>query len=107
VTQFYYFNRGVEARGTGQIKHIWKGTEAEPDAYVIGSARPLKDLKVPFAADVDKILSVVQQGVTTVHVIGTVENPKVKSAAFGDIGQALRSVILSDVKQETRTTPGQ
>jgi hypothetical protein len=107
VTSFYYFNRGVEARGAGQIHEIWKGGDAQPDAYVIGSARPLKDLKLPFAADVDKILSVVQHDVTTVRVGGAVSEPRVKLAAFGEIGQALRAIILSDVKSETRSTPGQ
>jgi hypothetical protein len=98
ITNFYYFNRGVEAHGTGQIADVWKAGDALVAGYVIGSIRPLKDLKLPFAADFDQILSVVQRGVTTVHVTGPVNKPKVEPALFGDMGNALRTLILGDVK---------
>jgi hypothetical protein len=99
ITNFYYFNRGVEAHGTGRVEDVWKGGEAQISGYVIGSIRPLKDLKLPFAADFDQVLSVVQRGVTTVHVAGPVDRPKVEPALFGDIGNALRLLILGDVKR--------
>ena len=96
-----YFNRGLQARGSGRLTNIWGGPDqAKLDGYVIGTLRPLKDLKLPFAADVDKILSVVQQSVTTVRVEGTLHHPKPRSAAFSEAGETLRRILVGDVRQE-------
>ena len=100
ITEFSYFNRGFEALGTGRIEDVWKAGDAGLGGFVIGSVRPLKDLKLPFIADIDKIFVVVQRNATPVRVSGTVKDPKVASALFGDIGQALRALILGDVKGE-------
>ena len=107
ITGFYYFNRGIEARGTGRISDVWQLGNAELSGFVIGSVRPLKDLKIPFAADLDQILTAFQRGATTVRIAGTIQKPKADLALFGDITQGLRTLILGDVNAETRSTAGQ
>ena len=107
ITRFYYFNRGIEARGTGRVTDIWRLGDAQLSGFVIGSIRPLKDLKLPFAADLDQILTAFQSGATTVSVAGTVQKPKANIALFSDITQGLRTFILGDVNAETRSTAGQ
>lgn len=107
ITSFYYFNRGVEARGTGRITDLWQLGNAEMSGFVIGSVRPLKDLKIPFAADLDQILTTFQRGATTVRVAGTIQKPKASIGLFSDITQGLRTLILGDVNAETRSTAGQ
>ena len=107
VTSFYYFNRGIEARGTGRISDVWQLGNAELSGFVIGSARPLKDLKIPFAADLDQILTAFQRDAIPVSIGGTIQKPKARLALFSDITQGLRTLILGDVNAETRSTAGQ
>jgi hypothetical protein len=69
-------------------------------ATLVGSARPLKDLRLPFMADIDEILSAVQANVTTVRVEGIVRQPKVRTATFDEIGEEMQQVLLGEVKTE-------
>src|SRR5262249_39996991 len=56
-----YFNRGVEAWSSAlKIEDIWNLPHSKIEGYVVGSARPLSALKIPFLADVDKIMAVLQ-----------------------------------------------
>jgi hypothetical protein len=107
ITSFRYFNRGIEVRGVGQLTDLWLGGDSGVNAYVLGSVRPFKDLKLPFIVDLDKVLNVIQQGSNPARITGTLKHPKVDPALFADIGQGLRSLILGDVTSETRSTAGQ
>jgi hypothetical protein len=70
------------------------------EGYVVGSARPLSALKIPFLADVDQIMAVLQSNLTTVKVSGTVEQPQVKTATFSDVGDALKRFMGAQVQGE-------
>lgn len=98
-----YFNRGVEARSSSiDIGDVWRMPHAPIFGYIVGSARPLKDLKLPILADVDQILNVVQSGLTTVKIEGTVADPKVKTVPFSEASDALKRFIVGEVNSEQR-----
>ncbi len=102
----HVFNRGIEIRAVGSISDIWDLPDSPLSGVAVGSARPLSNIKLPFMADVDQVLGVLQSNVTTVRVEGTVRKPKVQSATFDDIGEAMRKLLLGDVKAETRGSAG-
>ncbi|MEA2707686.1 MAG: hypothetical protein QOF78_287, partial [Phycisphaerales bacterium] len=98
-----YFNRGIQARSSSiDIAEIWNMPDSKIFGFIVGSARPLKDLKLPLLADVDQILNIVQSGLTTVRIEGTVAEPKVKLVPFGEVNEALKRFIVGEVKNETR-----
>jgi hypothetical protein len=94
VASLSYTNRGIEVEGNGTIIDVWKGPDARLDGYMIGTAHPLRDLKLPFAADVDKVLAAVQQNATPVRIQGTLKDPKVKPTLFSDIGDAFKALLV-------------
>lgn len=106
ITRFYYFNRGVEARATGTVFDIWNMPDSKLIADVVGSVRPLRDLKLPFIADVDKLLTALQGTLATIHVEGTVHDPKIRSVPFAGISSSLRELILGDVRPATEVPGG-
>jgi hypothetical protein len=101
-----YFNRGVQARSSSiDIANVWQTPDSPIFGYIVGSARPLKDLKLPLLADVDQVLNVLQQGLTTVRVEGTVAEPKARLATFDEVGDAFKRFIIGDVNAEARGKP--
>jgi hypothetical protein len=97
----HYFNRGVEAWSSAlKIEDVWNMPHSKIEGYVVGSARPLSALKIPFLADVDQIMAVLQSNLTTVKVSGTVEQPQTKTATFSDVGDALKRFMGAQVQGE-------
>ncbi len=99
-----YVNRGVEVRASGEVKDVWQGGNSPVSGHVIGSARPLSSIKLPFFAETDKVLSVLQSSLTTARVEGTVNDPKPKIVPFSDISSGLRRMVVGDVQPETQGT---
>ena len=79
----------------------------ELDADVVGSVRPLRDLRLPFVGDVDKLLSALQGNLATIRVEGTVHDPKVQTEPFAGISSSLREFILGDVRSQTQNAAGE
>ncbi|HEV8604124.1 MAG TPA: hypothetical protein VGQ99_02085 [Tepidisphaeraceae bacterium] len=102
LTNLYYRNRGAEIRASGQALDILRGGDSPIRGYVVGSARPLRELKFPFFAEADDILNALQKSVTTFHVTGRLHDPILQSAGFNEIGSDLRGFILGDVTSEQR-----
>ncbi|MBA3338969.1 MAG: hypothetical protein H0T54_04340, partial [Geodermatophilaceae bacterium] len=94
-----YFNAGTEIRAVASIDQIWMMPESKLSGTATGTARPLANMKLPFLADLDTILTVVQANVTNVAVDGTVHNPKVRPVTFDEIGTDLRAMVLGDAKK--------
>ncbi len=101
-----YFNRGVEARAASiDISRLWDAPDSPIEGFIVGSARPFADLKLPLLADVDQILSVVQSGLTAVKVEGTLHNVKSRGAQFDELGDSLKRLIVGDVHASKGQTP--
>ncbi len=95
-----YFNRGVEARSSSiEIRDVWDIPRSHVFGYIAGSGRPLKDLKLPFLADVDQIMGVLQQSLPTVKLDGPLEHGgNAHIVPFGEAGDALRRFIVGEVQ---------
>jgi len=101
-----YFNRGTDLWASAAVVNVFKGTESPIEGSAAGSARPLKDLKLPFMADFDKIVGALQGGVATVSLEGTLGNPNPKVIPFAQAGEAFRRFMVGEVKNEVRGTAG-
>jgi len=102
LTNFYYNNRGIELRASGRALDIFRGGDSPIEGYAVGSARPLREMKLPFFAEADDILNALQKSVTTFRVGGTLAHPLLFSAGFSEITHDLRGFILGDLTSEQR-----
>jgi hypothetical protein len=101
-----YVNRGVDIWTSATVLNVFAGLDSPIEGTAAGSARPLRDLKLPFMADVDKILAALQGGLATVRIGGTIRTPDVKVIPFAQSGDAFRRFMVGEVKNEVRGTAG-
>jgi hypothetical protein len=101
-----YVNRGVDVWASATVADVFQGTRSPIVGTAAGSARPLKDLKLPFMADVDKVLAAFVGGLATVEIRGTVREPDPKVIPFAQSGDSFRRFLIGDVKNEVRGTAG-
>jgi hypothetical protein len=99
ISNGHYFNRGIDAIGSLTINDIWDIKKSPIEGGVVGTARPLKDVKLPLIADADKLLANLQSFLTAVGIDGTLENPKVYQTTLTNFGGGLQKAILGDVKR--------
>ena len=102
VNNVRYVNRGTEIRATAVVRDVWQVPQSPIEGTAVGSVRPFSSIELPFLADVDDVLAVIQRDVTSVNVEGFVADPKIQPIPFGEIGAGMRSLILGDVRSETR-----
>jgi hypothetical protein len=95
-----YFNRGVQVRARAELKDIWNLPDSPLDGVVIGSLRPLKDIKLPYMADADRILNALQQDLTAVRVKGSARRYEVVPISLDQAGETMRNVILGEVEKK-------
>jgi hypothetical protein len=111
ITAFRYFNRGVEVRAVGEVRHLDRGRDATVRATAYGSIRTLKDVKLPIirsiVPDLDQIVSAIQQNGVSVFVSGTVFKPKVDPVLFSDLGAQMRELLIGDYRQANDAPPQQ
>jgi hypothetical protein len=102
LNNIHYFNRGSEMRGIVKVDEIWKLPASPVSGTAVGTARPFRDIRLPFLStyDLDTILTVLQTDLTTVGVRGTVHQPEIVPLAFSDLGDAMRMFILGDFDRE-------
>ena len=93
-----YFNRGVEVRAAAMIHNVWHLPDSPLEGTLIGSLRPLKDIKLPFFADADHVMNALQQNVTTVKVMGTARKYDVVPSSFNEVGDTMRGLLLGEVQ---------
>lgn len=98
VSNLIYRNRGVEIRAAGTMDDVFAGARSPVRGYAVGTARPLRELKLPFAADLDDILNALQQAATTVQIGGTLGRPEQKIATFSEIGESLRQFVVGEAR---------
>lgn len=61
----------MEVRGAGAIKDLSLGLDSPVEDYAIGSTRPLKEIRLPGAAELDKLMTSLQKSVASVRIEGT------------------------------------
>ncbi|HSI32895.1 MAG TPA: hypothetical protein VK986_04835 [Tepidisphaeraceae bacterium] len=107
IARSKYFNRGVDLYAAVTAVDVFKGVDSPLTGTAGGSARPFKDLKLPFMGDVDKLLSALQGNVATVNIGGTIADPKIKAVPFAESGGAFRRFLVGEVQNEVGGTAGQ
>jgi hypothetical protein len=103
ISSLRYFNRGVDAYGLATIGKVSKYPACPLSGEVVGTLAPLRNIKLPFFADADKIFSVLQANLTSIVISGTLANGGTylpESAAA--IGSAMRNFLLGDVTTQSK-----
>ncbi len=93
ISDFYYFNRGVEVRGTGLIEDLGEGKKSPVEGVVLATTRPLKDVDLPGLSVVDKFLYLAQRDMTAVKVEGALDDVQVKVVTFPEIRSTLGRLL--------------
>lgn len=101
VTDFRFFNRGVDARGLFRVGPLNYDNFAKTPVggQVVGTARLLKSSRVAVLSDFDTIYSALAGQLTTVNMSGSIENPKYVQATLADIGTAMKQLLVGDMEQ--------
>lgn len=100
IPNLYYFNRGIEVRGVMTATEMWNVPDNPLYGSAVGTARPLKSIKIPLFAEADAIISSLQGQLTSVEFKGTVRNPTrdyIRQLGLTQLGGELRAILLGDV----------
>jgi hypothetical protein len=102
VTNFRYFNQGVEARGLASIGPLNydQPMDSGLGGQVVGTARPLKDTKLPFLADFDSVFAAFQGGLTTINITGSLNQPAYSQGLVSDITRTMRQLLVGDAENK-------
>ncbi|HEX8324026.1 MAG TPA: hypothetical protein VF595_08930 [Tepidisphaeraceae bacterium] len=98
VTSLDYFNRGVYARGALSLDDVLDLKNSPVNGYVLGTFRPLKDIKLPFLGTLDSILDALQSSATTIKVEGTVSQIKATPVSLKQVGGNLRNILIGEAQ---------
>ncbi len=101
ITRMKYFNRGTEVSAVARIPEAWHLPDSPISGSAAASARPLKSIKLPYIADVDQILSILQADIASVNITGTVRHMVPVPVPFKSITDTLRGLVLGDIRGET------
>ncbi|MCF7975479.1 MAG: hypothetical protein K9N55_16800 [Phycisphaerae bacterium] len=102
LTEFEYFNRGIEVRGTGSAQDISLGDMTPIQGTVMASSRPLKGLKLPGISDLDQLLTSLQKGTATVTIENTLKDPKVSVVPFAQVQGIMKQILWIQLKPSNK-----
>lgn len=98
VTRLYYFNRGIEVRGVATVDQMWNLPDCPLQGTAIGTARPLKNIKLPVLAEADAVLAALQNSLTTVGFDHTLRNPGgFYIVSLKELAGELRGLLLKEL----------
>jgi hypothetical protein len=100
ITSFRFYNRGIDAYGVGTVGPLnLDNFHMTPDSgQVTGTARPLKDTRLPLLADFDQVFSAFQGVLTTINVGGTLGKPTFGQAGLAEVGAAMRQLLVGSAE---------
>ncbi|MCC5787979.1 MAG: hypothetical protein JJU33_14900 [Phycisphaerales bacterium] len=96
VTRFEYFNRGVDIFASLRLGQVMALGESPLDGYAGGRVRPLRDLGLPFAATIDRMLTSAQADAVTVRIGGTLEDRSIRVVPFSEAFEGLSGILGRD-----------
>lgn len=100
VTRFEYFNRGVDIFATLRLEQVVSLGESPLRGFAGGRIRPLRDLNLPFAATVDRMLASAQSDAVTVRIGGTLGDRSIRVVPFSEAFEGLSDVLGRSDEQE-------
>lgn len=98
VTGLNYFNRGVYAKGSLTLDDALNPKQSAVNGYVLGTFRPLKDLKLPFFGTIDGILDALQSSATTLKIDGTMKQIKATPVSLREVSTGLRNILVGEAQ---------
>lgn len=96
VTRFEYFNRGVDVFAALRLEQVLAGVDSPINGYAGGSARPLRDLDLPFAETVDRMITTAQSDAVSVLIDGTLGNRTLRIVPFSEAFRSLSRMLGTD-----------
>lgn len=100
INSFYYFNEGVEIRGSGEIQDFTKGADSPITGLVFGTTRPLKGLDLPGISELDELMQALQVGSAVVEVAGTLGNAETKVVPLPNVTEPIRNLIWKQLHED-------
>lgn len=98
VSRLYYFNRGIEVNGVATVDQIWNLPDCPLEGSASGTARPLKNIRLPLFAEADALLSSLQGTLTNIMFDNTLRNPgKFQIVSLAQLGGELRGLLLGEL----------
>jgi hypothetical protein len=95
ITNFYYFNEGIEIRGSGVIEDIEKGIDSPISGIAFGTTRPLGRINLPGIRELDNLMGVLQLGSAVVRIEGTLGDVQVNVVPLPEVTDAIRNLLWS------------
>ncbi|MEX2217934.1 MAG: hypothetical protein WD749_04170, partial [Phycisphaerales bacterium] len=93
LSRLHHFNRGTDIVASMTAENIWLGKDSPVHGVAAAAARPLRDLRLPFGAELDRILQGLQANTVSVSVGGTLGEWKTEVVPFNDVRQTLGRVL--------------
>jgi hypothetical protein len=101
VTNFHYFNRGIDAHGIFSVgPSILTLPNTPLDGQVAGTAEPLSNTRLPFLGDFNDVFGALQRNLTTIDVGGTVNAPTYTQATLNQIGTSLKELLVGSARAD-------
>ena len=100
LEEFQYYNRGIDVYLSGRVEDVWQGKQAPINILAVGTLRPLKNVKLPGASEIDRLFKGFQSTLTTLRATGTVEAPQIEQVNISEIGSSMLRAIFNDQQQQ-------
>jgi hypothetical protein len=97
LNNLHYFNRGTEVRALLTIDRLWELPTSPVRGNAVGSSRPLASLQLPFIAEADRVLALLQNDLISVDISGPLNHPKVEQILLKDVARAMQNMLLGEV----------
>ena len=88
--------QGIEIRGAPKVTELSQLPESPLGGFVIATARPLADTKLPFFGGADEVLTALQSSVTAFKLKGTLANlgpDSIEPASLAELGGTLKDIL--------------
>jgi hypothetical protein len=90
---------GTEMRMAGPLYDVLDPDETRIDFSILVLLKPLAQIPLPFFREADDIFSVIQSNATALRAQGPLKDPTFSLAAFNEIGETLRVLLIPAVKR--------
>ncbi|MBX3373167.1 MAG: hypothetical protein KF817_04975 [Phycisphaeraceae bacterium] len=93
ISRLTYFNRGTDIVARLSIEAFREGASSAISGVAVAAVRPLRDMRIPILARLDRLLSAVQSSASSIRIHGTLAEPAVEVIPFAEVGGAIRRIL--------------
>lgn len=94
ISRAHYFNRGTDIIGAGRIENVWQGKASRVHGALAATARPLKESRLPFGRELDRMLFAALKDAATVRISGTIAEPTTAVVPFGEVAEVIQGAVI-------------